>query len=280
MLPSDESLAIAQLAIYVPVLFASTVVVIRHGFYKQLGWIFLAILATVRIIGSGLEIAAVKNPHNSADVEWGAILQSVGISPLLLASLGLLKRVIDETPTHVSSGPRFQIPLLAFSVVAQLSKRLTKNAPASSRRGQVIQLLYLPCTIAFILCIVGGTDLASAGPSDQRSGKSLLKAGIILFVVVYAALFLITILTARDFNHIVLGERRIFIVVLAALPLLGARILFGVLSIFLNDKTFAIFGGNIAARVLMAVVEEFLVVIAYAIVGLTTPKFREGRMDN
>jgi len=90
-------------------------------------------------------------------------------------------------------------------------------------------------------------------------------------VVVYAALFLITILTARDFNHIVPGERRIFIVVLAALPLLGARVLFGVL---------AIFGGNVAARVLMAVVEEFLVVIAYTIVGLTTPKFREGQMDN
>jgi hypothetical protein len=82
---------------------------------------------------------------------------------------------------------------------------------------------------------------------------------------VYAALSLITILTARDFNHIVPGERRIFM-------LLGARILFGVLSNFLNDQTFAIF----AARVLMAVVEEFLVVIAYTIVSLTTPTFREG----
>ena len=109
--------AIAQLAIYVPVLFASTVVVIRHCFHRQLGWIFLAILATVRIIGSGFGIAAVRNPHNSTDIEWGAVLQSVGISPLLLASLGLLKRIIDETTTHVSSDSRFQIPLLVFSVV-------------------------------------------------------------------------------------------------------------------------------------------------------------------
>ena len=110
MLPSDESLAIAQLAIYVPVLFVSTVVVIRHGFHKQLGWIFLAILATVRIIGSGFEIAAVENPHSSTDVEWGAILQSVGISPLLLASLGLLKRIIDETPTHASPDSGSRVP--------------------------------------------------------------------------------------------------------------------------------------------------------------------------
>lgn len=65
-------------------------------------------------------------------------------------------------------------------------------------------------------------------------------------------------------------------VVLAALPLLGAQILFGVLSNFLNDQTLAIFGGHIAARVLIAVVEGFLVVIAYTIVDLTTPKFREG----
>ena len=115
MLPSDESLASAQIATYVPVLFASAVIVIRHGFHKQLGWVFLAILAIVRIIGSSFEIAAAKNPHNSTDVEWGAILQLVGISPLLLASLGLLKRIIDETPTHVSSDSRFPSSPLASS---------------------------------------------------------------------------------------------------------------------------------------------------------------------
>ncbi|OCL03946.1 hypothetical protein AOQ84DRAFT_400357 [Glonium stellatum] len=280
MLSSKESLAIAQLVIYIPVLFASTIVVTRHGFHRQLGWIFLAILATIRIIGSGFEIAAVKNPHNSTDIEWAAILQSVGISPLLLASLGLLKRIIDETAMRALRHSGVQIPLAAFSVIGQLSRRFTKKAPASTRRGEVIQLLYLPCTIGLILCIVGGTDLASAKLSDQHSGMTLFKAGIILFVVVYAALFLITIITAQDFNHIVPREQRVFLAVLAALPLLGARIVYGMLCVFLNDKTFSIFGRNIVARVLMAVLEEFLVVIAYTFVGLTAPKIGEGQVDS
>ncbi|KAB8077722.1 hypothetical protein BDV29DRAFT_167701 [Aspergillus leporis] len=35
-------------------------------------------------------------------------LQSVGLSPLLLSSLGLLKRVFDEIPQHMPSGPDSQ----------------------------------------------------------------------------------------------------------------------------------------------------------------------------
>lgn len=52
----------------------------------------------IRIIGAALGIAAAdKNSSgNDGDLEWSAILGSIGISPLLLASLGLLKRMYVE----------------------------------------------------------------------------------------------------------------------------------------------------------------------------------------
>jgi hypothetical protein len=38
-------------------------------------------------------ISQTQNPTNKTDVEWAAILDAIGLSPLLLATMGLLKRV-------------------------------------------------------------------------------------------------------------------------------------------------------------------------------------------
>src|SRR6266567_1090538 len=91
MVDSKEALAIAQLAVYIPVLICTIFIIFRHGFNKQVGWRFLGILCLVRIVGSCFEIAAIHHLDNKTDVKWSAILQSVGITPLLLTALGLLK---------------------------------------------------------------------------------------------------------------------------------------------------------------------------------------------
>jgi len=100
MVSTQEGIAYAELCVYIPVFVLTVIVVIRHGFQKQLGWIYLAVFCLVRLAGAGFEIAKAHNPDNKTDIEWGAILQSVGLSPLLMASLGLLKRVTDEVSNH------------------------------------------------------------------------------------------------------------------------------------------------------------------------------------
>jgi hypothetical protein len=90
---SAEHVAIAELVVYIPTALLTIWVVLRHGIHKQLGWVYLAIFSGIRIAGSILEIQSVHNPTNSDDQEWALILQSVGLSPLLLSTLGLLKRV-------------------------------------------------------------------------------------------------------------------------------------------------------------------------------------------
>ncbi len=45
------------------------------------------------MIGAGFGIAAALHPDHISDYEWSAVMGSVGISPLLLATMGLLKRM-------------------------------------------------------------------------------------------------------------------------------------------------------------------------------------------
>jgi hypothetical protein len=93
MVSTSEGIAYAEICVYIPIFILTIIVVFRHGFQKQLGWIYLAIFCIVRIAGAGFKIESAHHPTNSTDVEWAAILQSVGLSPLLMASLGLLKRM-------------------------------------------------------------------------------------------------------------------------------------------------------------------------------------------
>lgn len=93
MISPSESLAIAELVIYPPILLANIFLLFRHGIRRQAGWIFLTIFCIIRLIGAGFGIAAAKNPDDVNDIEWSAILGSIGISPLLLAMMGLLMRM-------------------------------------------------------------------------------------------------------------------------------------------------------------------------------------------
>ena len=90
---TEKGIAIAELIVYISISLATLLVVLRHGFHRQLGWIYLFIFSGVRIAGAVMEILSETHPDNTTDLEWAIILQSVGLSPLLLSSLGLLKRV-------------------------------------------------------------------------------------------------------------------------------------------------------------------------------------------
>ncbi len=85
-------ISIVELILYVPCLLVGVIVCARHGFSRSSGWIFLVILCLIRIIGSVCNIVSYGSPSENL-YETIAILDSVGISPLLLATLGILTRL-------------------------------------------------------------------------------------------------------------------------------------------------------------------------------------------
>ena len=112
MLPEKENIAIAELVVYIPFLLAALFVAFKHGLKRGVGFLYLVIFCSLRIAGAILSIISVHNPHNGTDIAWAAIIGSIGLSPLLLASFGLLNRVYG-TPSlghekqllmHLSTG--------------------------------------------------------------------------------------------------------------------------------------------------------------------------------
>jgi hypothetical protein len=263
MVAAAEGIAYGELVVYIPVFFLTLIVVFRHGFKREMGWIYLAIFCIVRIVGAIFKIEASHHPDSKTDIEWATILQSVGLSPLLMASLGLLKRIIDEVSNHIPS--ETSIFAMQGGLVGNI---IAKRATANSRRSRIIQVTQLPTTIALILCIVGGMDAADGG-SEATTGQKYTKIGAIIFLFVYVLLFVLAVITVRDVGNAPRGEKRIYWVVVMALPLLAVRLLWTLLASFLNNSMFSTLGGDIWVQLAMAIGEEFVIVVMYTMAGLT-----------
>ena len=87
-----DAIAIIELAFYAPVLLISLFVSRKHGIARSAGWIFITIFCIIRIVGAAAQSTTVFHP-NSRDAYTTALVCSVlGLSPLLMGSLGLISR--------------------------------------------------------------------------------------------------------------------------------------------------------------------------------------------
>lgn len=92
MIGARGALAIAELIFYVPALGVSIFVASKHGFGRSAGWIFLVLLSLARIGGGISELIALNSTSTDA-FTTAAILSSIGFSTLLMAQLGMQKRL-------------------------------------------------------------------------------------------------------------------------------------------------------------------------------------------
>ena len=93
MVSERYAIDIAELVIYLLLFPPAIFVTVRHGFSKSAGFLYLCAFCAIRIASSAMGIVSQKNPSSQTDLVWAAVLGSVGISPLLLASFSLLTRV-------------------------------------------------------------------------------------------------------------------------------------------------------------------------------------------
>jgi hypothetical protein len=123
--------------------------------------------------------------------------------------------------------------------------------------------------IALGLAIFGATDEASPNTSDIQKGKTIMKSAIIIFLMIYLLVFALVVITMKDVGTAPRGEKRIYLAVLGALPLLAVRLLYSILAAFTNNEDFSIFDGKPLIKLFMAIAEEFIIVCFYTLVGLT-----------
>jgi hypothetical protein len=67
---------------------------------------------------------------------------------------------------------------------------------------------------------------------------------VIIFLVIYLLLFILAIITMKDVGNAPRGEKRVYFAVLGAIPLLGVRLLWSLLSSFSNNPSFSLTSGK------------------------------------
>ena len=237
---------------YSPTLLLAAWLLKKHGFSRQMGWLYLVLLALLRLIGGGTGIAAAQNPSEGL-VETTDICWSIGISPLFLAWLGIIGRVNDGMHNY------------------QVPKR-------------ILQLMPLPIVVGLILGIVGGTKQFDTNPSSRSEGQDFTEAAIILYLVSLIMLTVVTVFIFTRIGRVLETDRRLLFAALASIPFLFVRIIYSLIADFDHGSSiFSIISTRDAAVVvqaIMSVLMEFIVVALYITAGLTTAALPNGNIKS
>jgi hypothetical protein len=145
-----------------------------------------------------------------------------------------------------------------------------QNPKINSKVFRVIQLVI---GVSLILGILGVTSPKSQAADGTFIPPTISKVGIILNIVVYVVITIIFILSLPHGTAIPIPERALRIHIPVALIAIAIRLLYSTLCTFVHNSTFSLFNGSIAANVLMAILEEFFVVIITLALG-----FKLGRI--
>ena len=92
MISKYGRVAVAELVFYCPLLFVNLWVAKRRNFDRRSAWVYLNILAIIRIIGASIQLQSEQTPRKPL-ITVAAIASSVGIAPLELFMSWHLKRM-------------------------------------------------------------------------------------------------------------------------------------------------------------------------------------------
>lgn len=233
-------LDVIELVYYIPAVVLSFLVAIKHGLGRQLGWIFLTILSLLRIISASTGIAYEGDPPNSTLGEVTVILNTVGLSPLLLVWLGLIKRV-------------------------------NQNGNRNKISPGILEAINFPVIIGLILAIYGGTKIFSSSTNAVNNGLKFSEAAAIVFLLTLILLGVITIYTSFHSQDIPRGERPLLFASVLGIPFLFVRVLYLLVVDFdWSYNTFGLISTSnrvVIVDAVMAVLMEFVVVSIYLMAG-------------
>ncbi|GKZ25248.1 hypothetical protein AbraIFM66951_003488 [Aspergillus brasiliensis] len=233
-----HGLSILELIVYLPSLFISLFMGFRHGFQRNAGWVLLIIFSLARIVGSCCYLATIAHPETiNLYIAWG-VCTSIGLAPLISTCIGLLSRMNDSIQRKTGRGL-----LPAF-----------------------FRLVGLLTLAGMILCIVGASESSSL---QGITNSTEAKIGDVLYVISWGCLCLLLLVIGSKYESIEDGEHRLLLAVGLSVPLLLVRLIYSLLSVFTHNPTFNMLTGNVTVFLVMAVLEEIVIVVICLGVGMT-----------
>ena len=92
-LDKESYLSIVQLIVFIAALCIAIFVCSRHRRRRAAGWIYTLILCVIRILGSFFFQLIAYSKKDESMLKTAVVFDSIGLSPLLFATLGRLSRL-------------------------------------------------------------------------------------------------------------------------------------------------------------------------------------------
>ncbi|CAG8128627.1 unnamed protein product [Penicillium olsonii] len=231
-----NNLCAAELAIYIALAIPTLYLLVQHGRPGFLGWLFLFVFCSLRIIGSALGL---KSSSPTA-----GIISSVGLSPLLLATSGILHEA-----------------------------RIYRVAGLNQKLEWAFALFYH-------IFVVGGVALTAAGSAKLQSheepaekAEKIVKAGIAILTVCWVALVAATAITliAPTKKSATRRAGTILLWTIAfALVFVGIRVFYSLVYLCTQQASLNPTTGSLAVRVILGFMSELIAVLAFIGAGIMT----------
>ncbi|CAG8326222.1 unnamed protein product [Penicillium salamii] len=222
-----NGIAILQLIIFPFILVASLFIWKRTGF--KVGsriWRYPFTLSLLRIAGSICSLLTISNKSQNIYTAE-AVCELIGIAPLLLTYIGVLRQIDTEE----------EIP------------------PRSSK---------LITIITFIGLILGIAGVSTANDGDYKTG--LTKGAMGIFLAVFVLFVLMTIWLRLQFYELKQFQKKLFLAIAFSTPFVLVRLVYSALSDFSDIPRFQLFGDD-TVYLCMSVLEEIVAMVITMALG-------------
>ncbi|RFU80054.1 hypothetical protein TARUN_2172 [Trichoderma arundinaceum] len=244
---TTDALSAAKLAIYLVLVQPALYCLWKHGKTGFLGWLFVQLFCVLRIATGGIGL------HGNQKGEAAVILNSIGLSPLLLAISGVLHEA-----------------------------RRAVNPRLNRRLDIILEIKYHGIVnLGMILIIVALVKLLDGG--DASKIKTLLSAGSAVSCIAWVLAVLWTVWSyamVRRFSsysdmQTVDNGKTLLKGISVALPFAGIRVVYGVVFLQLQishpDSSFLT---SKAVQVCLSFIPELVCVSSLLLVGVITRSLR------
>ncbi|KAF5007364.1 hypothetical protein FDECE_6295 [Fusarium decemcellulare] len=236
-----SSLSTAELAIYAAFSLPVLYLLFKHGIPGSLGWGYLFLFCSLRVIGGALFLA---------DSSAAVIVSNIGLSPLLLSAAG----IHHEAVTYRQ-----------------------RNLNAKLEWVKVLQYHFL-VTAGLALLAVGLSGLQSADPTANDAKMVKIGAGILTAswaILMIWSLYSLCWAAASKDSPVYRLATRLLIAVIVALVFIGIRVIYTLVALTSNDAKLNPATGSLAIRVVLSFLPELIAVIIFLIAGLYSRSIRD-----
>ncbi|KAJ5950097.1 integral membrane protein [Penicillium verhagenii] len=233
----------ADLAVYLILFPIVSYIFITHRWTGFLPWYYLSVFCVARIIGGALGV----NDSNSLAAN---IIQSVGISPLLLSVDGLIHEArVYRYPSKNG--------LLGWSVIVGSTATMATGVSLS---------------------VVGALNIYEG--HVKPDSYALWKAGSALIVVLWVfqifwSLFSLRSSKLATHDQAYQGSTALLQGAFIALLFIGIRVIYTLVAVCTQKRDLSPIDGSIAVRVVLMFLPEVLATLTLILVGLRTRHLRE-----